>query len=88
MEIIYLKSFYNDIKKIKDQNLKQRLKNLILKIEAAEHPDEIPNILKMKGYTSAYRIRLGDYRLGVFIDEEKIELVRFVKRNDIYKLFP
>lgn len=44
--------------------------------------------MKLEGYKIAYRIKLGDYRIGVFIEDETIEFVRFVHRKDIYKKFP
>jgi len=42
----------------------------------------------MKGHSGAFRIRIGKYRLGFYFDGEVIELARFAKREDIYKLFP
>jgi mRNA-degrading endonuclease RelE of RelBE toxin-antitoxin system len=31
---------------------------------------------------------IGDYRIGFYYENNQIELVRVVKRNDIYKVFP
>jgi len=31
---------------------------------------------------------LGDYRIGVFINKDTVQLARFVHRKDIYHLFP
>jgi mRNA interferase RelE/StbE len=42
----------------------------------------------MSGHPEAYRIRIGDYRLGFYYTENQIEIARFLKRNDIYKVFP
>ena len=43
----------------------------------------------MKGHPEAYRVRVGVYRLGCYVkSDNKIIIARFVKRNDIYKLFP
>lgn len=88
MEVTFLRSFLNDIKKLNDKKLKTKIKELIVELENAETIDEIPNIKKLKGFSTAYRWRTGDYRLGFYKEENKIELARFVKRNDIYKLFP
>lgn len=89
MEIVYLRSFYNDLKKIKDENLKKKIKAFILEVKAAENIRQIKNIKKLKGYSVAYRARFGDYRLGFYKEsEETHEFARFVKRSDIYKLFP
>ena len=88
MEVVFLKSFLTDIKRVKDQKLKQRIRELIIAFENATSLEDIPNISKMKGYSIAFRVRVGDYRLGFYCEREVVELARFVKRNDIYKVFP
>lgn len=88
MEIIVLRSFLNDIKKLSDKKLKDKIKAFLIEIENAENLEELTNIKKMKGFSTAYRCRIGEYRLGFYKDDHKIELARFVKRNDIYKVFP
>ena len=88
MEVIFLRSFFKDIKKIKDQRLKQKVKDLIVSLENAETLEEVPNVIKMKGYAIAFRARIADYRLGLYYENQVIEIARFVKRNDIYKVFP
>ena len=88
MDVIFLKSFLNDIKKINEKKLKSKVKEFILELETAESLEELTGVNKLKGYSTAYRFRIGDYRLGFYKIENTIELARFVKRNDIYKVFP
>ncbi len=89
MKILIDRACLKDINKIKDKLLLENLNNLILVLEAAETLDEFPNIKKLRGYKSYFRIRIGDYRLGFEkINEEKICLIRFLHRKDIYKYFP
>lgn len=88
MEVVFLRSFLDDIKKISDKKLKAKIKVFIIELEHADTLDEISNVIKIKGFSTAYRLRIGDYRLGFFKDDNIIELARFVKRNDIYKVFP
>lgn len=88
MKVVFLRSFINDLKKINDQKLKAKIKEFILELESAEKTEEVKNLIKMKGFSTAYRWRIGDYRLGLYKDDDQIELSRFVKRNDIYKVFP
>ena len=88
MEVIFLRSFLSDVKKLNDKKLKTKIKEFIVEIENANTIDDIPNIKKLKGYYTAYRWRIADYRLGFYKNENIIELARFVKRNDIYKVFP
>ncbi|AOR28078.1 plasmid stabilization protein [Formosa sp. Hel1_33_131] len=88
MKVIYLRSFLSDLKKIKDQKIKNKIKILILEIKGANLLEDVENIKKLKGYSMAYRSRIGDYRVGMYKEFESVELARFVKRNDIYKVFP
>lgn len=88
MEVVYMRSFLNDIKKIKDRSTKERIKGLITQIKEAENLEDVQKVSKLKGYTIAYRARVGDYRLGMYREGVVVELARFVKRNDIYKVFP
>jgi mRNA-degrading endonuclease RelE of RelBE toxin-antitoxin system len=82
------KLFSKDLTKVKDVHLKHDVIQIIEKFENADSILAMTNIKKMKGHPEAYRIRIGKYRLGFFYDGETIELSRFVKREDIYKLFP
>lgn len=88
MEVIFLRSFLTDIKKINDKKLKSNIKDFIIELENADNLDELQSVKKLKGYSTAFRWRIGDYRLGFYKDENIIELSRFKKRNDIYKVFP
>ncbi|OXG08816.1 mRNA-degrading endonuclease RelE of RelBE toxin-antitoxin system [Flavobacterium araucananum] len=88
MKVEYLKQFSKDLLKINDQSLKDSLFEVITNLKNAENLSNLSNVKKMKGHSEVYRIRVEKYRLGFFFDEEVIELARFAKREDIYKLFP
>ena len=88
MEIVFLRSFLIDIKKLNDKKLKTKIKEFIVELENSESVEGLSNVKKLKGFSSAYRWRVADYRLGFYKDDVVIELARFVKRNDIYKVFP
>jgi len=88
MEVTYLKSLEKDLKKIKDKKLLKSLATIFIDLEKSESLIEVPGIKKLSGHSDAYRIRLGDYRLGIYYSEDIISIARFKKREDIYKLFP
>ena len=88
MKVEYLKQFSKDLSKIHDETLKSNLFDVIVILKKTENINLLSNIKKMKGHSEAYRIRIGKYRLGFYFDGEVIELARFAKREDIYKLFP
>ncbi len=88
MKVDFSKAFKKDIAKLSNQGLKQKLKRVIIRLENEKSLRTVPNCIKVQNHSSAYRIRIGDYRLGVYYENNNIQIARFVKRNDIYKLFP
>ncbi|HAO10876.1 MAG TPA: plasmid stabilization protein, partial [Planktothrix sp. UBA8407] len=43
---------------------------------------------KLKGDDNAYRLRVGDYRIGFYFDGETVTFARVLHRKDIYRYFP
>jgi mRNA-degrading endonuclease RelE of RelBE toxin-antitoxin system len=43
---------------------------------------------KIKTHEAAYRIRIGNYRLGFFYEHHEVIFSRILHRKDIYKYFP
>lgn len=88
MKVEYLKSFKKDLLGLTNKQLNVSIKKLVGDLESAESISIIKNIKKLKGHNYAYRIRIGDYRIGVFYEGETVELARLAHRKDIYKVFP
>ncbi len=77
-----------DLKKIRDESLRHRLKAAIQQVEAAETLGEVSNLTRLSGTGGLYRIRVGDYRLGISVESDEIEFIRCLHRRDIYRYFP
>ncbi|MDM8566938.1 type II toxin-antitoxin system RelE/ParE family toxin [Candidatus Halobeggiatoa sp. HSG11] len=88
MKISYESSFEKDLKHIKDKKLFARVKQIIEEIKQSDDLDDIKNMKKMKGYDTFYRIRLGNYRMGIEVVEEEVIITRLLHRKDIYRYFP
>jgi mRNA interferase RelE/StbE len=88
MQVEFLSSFNKDLNKLSSAPVRKSLKSLILKLEEAKSLSEIPQLKKLKGHPDAWRIRLGNYRVGFFYNNSIIQLARVVDRKDIYKVFP
>jgi len=88
MKVEFSKQFSKDLDRLNVRSTKQSLQRVIESLEFAENLETIPNIKKLKGFRSAYRIRVGDYRLGLFYENSTVLLGRFAHRKDIYSLFP
>ena len=82
-------AFEKDIKKIKDKKLKQKVSAAITSMEKADSLADIKGVKKLKGSKNpAYRIRIGNYRLGFHLNKETIVLARFLDRKELYKYYP
>jgi mRNA interferase RelE/StbE len=89
MKIKYTKTFSKDLDRIQHQaGVKNRLLSLIETIKEIENVNELGGIKKIQGYSGYYRIRLGDYRAGIKLSENCIEMIRFLHRKDVYRKFP
>ncbi len=88
MKTSFRKSFARDLKKVKNKDLLEQVRNLIEQVENATALQEIGDIKKMAGTQCYHRIRLGEYRLGVAVENDTIEFIRFLSRKDLYKYFP
>jgi mRNA interferase RelE/StbE len=88
MKVLYEKAFWRDIKKLRDQNVLDNLALVIEKIKKATDLSVLGDIKKLKGHPSAFRMKVDDYRLGFFLENDQVILTRFLNRKDIYKFFP
>ena len=89
MRILYAKKFESDIDEIgNDLDIKKRLLEKIQELKRIGAFLEVKEIKKIAGYPGYYRIRIGDYRLGLKLTGDTLELIRFLHRKDIYRRFP
>ncbi|NJO80994.1 MAG: type II toxin-antitoxin system RelE/ParE family toxin [Cyanobacteria bacterium RM1_2_2] len=85
----YLPSFIRDLKALKKTPIYDTIKQIAFEvIPACNSIDQIADLKKLKGYDQAYRIRVGDYRIGLFIENNMVIFARVQHRRDIYRYFP
>jgi mRNA interferase RelE/StbE len=88
MKTLYEKSFGRDLKKIKDKRLLKQVQKIIAQVESATSLTDLQIVKKLEGYTTYYRIRVGEYRIGIEVLEGQVIFVCFLNRKDIYRYFP
>jgi len=88
MQVAFTKQFEKQFDKTTDYSLKNEITKLVNKTISASRISDIPNIKKLKGYKTAYRVRIGDYRIGLLIENGIVIFVVIGHRKDIYKIFP
>ena len=87
MKVIAKPSFERDLKKL-SKKIQLQVLEVYMDLKSAENLSEILKVKKMVGYKDAYRVKIGDFKLGFFMDEDEVILARILNRRDIYKFFP
>jgi mRNA interferase RelE/StbE len=88
MKVEFKKSFEKDLTKIRDPELLQRIQVIIEDVETIDDLSDLINIKKLKARGNYYRIRVGDYRIGLSVGEDAVNFVRVLHRKEIYRYFP
>jgi len=70
------------------QSVRYEVIKAIKNVEDSTSRSQIKGLKKLKGYKNAFRIKIGDYRIGIFIERNNVEFARVIHRKDIYKIFP
>jgi len=88
LNVRFKASFAKDLRALKDKALLERIKELIANVEAAQSLAEVSNLKKLRGGGGYYRIRIGDYRVGLATEEGVVVFVRVLHRREVYRYFP
>ena len=79
--------FWKSVKKLKNSQVAESVLNVIENVETAQTWQDIKELKRLKG-AIAYRIRIGDYRIGVLIEENTVEFISVGHRKEFYQTFP
>jgi len=89
MNVEFDHSFLKSLRKLKDVQLREKVEQLILSLEQTDSLSKISSVQKIVGFNSYYRVRIGDYRLGLEkLSTDSVRLIVIAHRKDIYDLFP
>jgi mRNA interferase RelE/StbE len=81
-------SFLKDLFKIKNRAIFKRIKDTIEGFEKSQNLQDVPNLKKLRGDDNYYRIKVGEYRIGLSIQSDCGVFIRCLHRKDIYRYFP
>jgi mRNA interferase RelE/StbE len=88
MEVRYSKKF---LKQLSDVPSETRVKIEAFVFDELISASSIPSlgkVEKMQGYHGFYKVRFGNYRVGLAIENEVITVKTVMHRREIYKFFP
>ena len=84
----YTKRFLKDLVAMPSE-IQARVEPIVFQALESENPFELGYLQKMKGHADKYKIRVGDYRIGITVTKETQTLLceRIAHRREIYRFF-
>ena len=82
------RQFSRDVRGLGSAQIRRRLNQVIQELIGAASITEVSGVRRLRAEGQHYRIRIGDYRLGITVDGETAVLRRFLPRGEIYRYFP
>ena len=88
MKVLFLESFTRDLHRVRDKDLRERLRQVIQLLESAASLEGVPHVKKLQGKGGFYRIRVRELRVGFRLEGDQVTLIRVLDRKEIYRHFP
>lgn len=88
MRVEFRASFAKDLRSVRDKGLSKQIKEAIELVEQVQRLEEIANLKKLRGKGNYFRIRIGEYRIGIAVENDTVTFVRCLNRKEIYRYFP
>ena len=86
----YKKTFLKELHRL-PATIQQKIETIVFKeLPETENPYRLGYVEKMTGYSDKYKIRIGDYRIGITLDKKNYLIIveRVANRKEIYRYFP
>ena len=88
MEIRRERRFARDLRRVRSDQIQRRVRRKLEEMEAAPSLAQVRGVKKIADSENHYRVRVGDYRIGLEMDGEIAILQRFGARDGFYRGFP
>lgn len=88
-EVEYKKRFLKELSTV-PEDIQAQVEKIVFEELTSGNPFKLGYIERMRGYPGKYKIRIGQFRIGITIDQQAQKIIcdRIAHRKDIYRLFP
>lgn len=88
-KVEYTRRFLKELASL-PPDIQSRIESIVFSELESQNPFGLRYLSKIKGYKDKYKIRVGDYRIGLTIDKQNQTTIcqRVAHRREIYKIFP
>lgn len=88
MNVEFSRTFGKDLEVILDVKSLARFESAIKEVRSAQSLSDVRNLKRLKGPSGFFRIRVGQFRLGLKIVGDTAIFLRCLPRKEIYRRFP
>lgn len=88
MNVEFKRRFEKDLEDIVEPKTLARLENAIDQVRESKTLNTVRNLERLSGKPGYYRIRIGDYRIGLKLVTGNAVFLRCLHRREIYRYFP
>ena len=88
-KVEYTKRFLKELSRL-PKEIQSQAEKIVFEELLKDNPFKLGYLERMKGYPEKYKIRIGNYRIGITINKTNKLLIcqRIAHRRDIYRIFP
>jgi mRNA interferase RelE/StbE len=88
-KVEYTKRFLKELSDL-PKEVQAQAEGIVFQELLTANPFSLGYLEHMRGYPDKYKIRIGDYRIGITIDKRNDLIIcqRIAHRKDIYRTFP
>ncbi len=88
MQVEYRKKFLKQLADL-SASVRTKIEQFVFEdLAQANSIFELGKIEKMQGYDGFYKVRFGDYRVGLIVKDDAVIVATVMHRKEIYKFFP
>ena len=88
MKVEYSKKFLKQLAAV-PSDIRSKIESFVFEeLVSTSSVYEMGKVEKMKGYDGFYKVRFGNYRLGLVIENEMVSVKTVMHIREIYKFFP
>ncbi len=89
MKVLYRRLFLKNLKKLKNQPVYEQIVELTFTdLPEVKQLRDVPGVKAMRSHPKRYRIRVGNYRIGIELKGDTVEVMRVLHRGEFYRYFP
>ncbi len=88
MQVNYNKKFLKQLASLPSETRTQVEQFVFDDLASAASLSSLGKVEKMQGYDGFYKVRFGNYRLGLMVDNNAVLVKTVMHRKEIYKFFP